>query len=414
MFTITTAEDITMRFVTKFDPLSVTLRYVAVVSVSKWEAYLVQGSPYLTMKYLNASPIFKPLTTFKSVQCPGDDDENFSDLLDEDDTGGRRSLFGVCSMSDTSQGVVTMRGVQFIFKTQEGANWIMFSSEPMNLEFDAVGKTTISSTSPFTGIIRIAYIPSKEANEGASGSSTGLRRLIYHAGVYPTGGQVSWDFPRSQASNNKGATPLVNATSRSATIHFNYATKTMSDTSLRPNAATNALLMLALPHHAQLLPKNTLLNAKHFDLTYNCIKGPLTPVVGASWSYDEPLLDLEFDGPMSPMDANVKRKILDQLDKDLTKNLPEATENIYGFGKTVARLAQLAHIADILHSEGDGSGRHGNASSSRDQAASLLSGYLEKFLSGEVTDVLLYDSNLGGMVSKNGLADTGEDFGNGR
>jgi hypothetical protein len=95
--TISTVEDISNRYVTKFDPLSVTLRFVATVD-SKWETALVQGSPYATIKYLNATPVFKPLSTFKSVQCPGDDDENFSDLLDDSDSRERR-LFGVCSIS---------------------------------------------------------------------------------------------------------------------------------------------------------------------------------------------------------------------------------------------------------------------------------------------------------------------------
>jgi endoglucanase Acf2 len=93
--TIGTIEDISNRYVTKFDPLSVTLRFVATAEC-KWETALVQGSPYATMKYLNATPVFRALSIFKSVQCPGDDDENFSDLLDEDD--GRRRLFGVCSI----------------------------------------------------------------------------------------------------------------------------------------------------------------------------------------------------------------------------------------------------------------------------------------------------------------------------
>lgn len=95
--TIYTLENISHRHVTKFDPLSVTLRFVATVD-SKWETSLVQGSPYSTMKYLNATPVFRAMTTFKSVQCPGDDDENFSDLLDDDEGGKQRSLFGVCSV----------------------------------------------------------------------------------------------------------------------------------------------------------------------------------------------------------------------------------------------------------------------------------------------------------------------------
>jgi endoglucanase Acf2 len=109
--TITTVEDTSKRYVTEFDPLSVTLRFVS-TSDSKWETALVQGSPYVTMQYLKTTPVFKPLSIFSAVQCPGDEDENFSDLLDDvsdnegtssssskqQDFHRRRQLFGVCSM----------------------------------------------------------------------------------------------------------------------------------------------------------------------------------------------------------------------------------------------------------------------------------------------------------------------------
>jgi endoglucanase Acf2 len=99
--TINTAEAIKSRFVTRYDPLSVTIRFVATTG-SKWETTLVQGSPYTTIKYLNGTPTFKALTTFKSVQCPGDEAEDFHDFFVEDDDDDeytrRRQLFGVCSI----------------------------------------------------------------------------------------------------------------------------------------------------------------------------------------------------------------------------------------------------------------------------------------------------------------------------
>lgn len=104
--TISTVEQIANRYVTKFDPLSVTLRFIA-TSTSKWETALVQGSPYATMKYLNATPVFRPLSIFKQVQCPGDDEENFSDLIDEN-SEERRRLFGVCSIDVSIRSLVSV------------------------------------------------------------------------------------------------------------------------------------------------------------------------------------------------------------------------------------------------------------------------------------------------------------------
>lgn len=311
-------------------------------------------------------------------------------------------------LQDSARDQTTMRGVQFIFKTQEGVNWIMFASEPMNLVYDSIRKTTIVSSAPFSGVIRLAYIPASA--DDSSLSSTGLRRLIYHAGVYPTGGDVAWDF-KTPASSVMKKPITSNSTSRTGTVHFNFKTQTMTDSSLRPNAATNGLLMLALPHHARLLPKSVMLRKQHFDLTYRCIKGPLTAVVGSTWTYEEPLLDFGFDGPLQGWDKGIRRTILDQVGKDLERVLPTRTENIYGFGKQVARLAQLVHITHKLQVN----------DSTDDQAAKLLvkgSGllryHLEMFLSGNVEDGVLYDSNMGGIVSAHGLADKGEDFGNGR
>lgn len=79
---------------------------------------------------------------------------------------------------------------------------------------------------------------------------------------------------------------------------------------------------------------------------------------------------------------------------------------MYGFGKQIARLAQLSHIAAVLTSD---VGKNSLAV----QIGEVLHGLLASFLSGESTDELLYDTNFGGIVSKNGLRDSMDDFGNG-
>jgi endoglucanase Acf2 len=413
--TISTQEDVQNRYITKFDPLSVTLRFVSTPE-SKWETSLVQGSPYATIKVLNSTPVFTPLSTFKSIQCPGDDNEIFGDFVEKEDEGWRRRrLFGVCSIDESDEKKTTIRGVQFMFKTAEGLSWIMFSSEPMNLEFDAAKKTTIKSSALFTGIIRLAHIPEMNSNEKTADpyektadSSTGLRRLIYHAGVYPTGGQVSWEFhaPLSPATGATSSDKKSESSGRHATVTFNYVTQTMLDASHIP------LLMLALPHHADLLSASIMLKSKMFDLVFQSIKGPLTPVVGSTWSYTEPLLDIGIDGPFQEIDPRIRRQLLEQIDDDLGQLLPTSADNIFGFGKQIARLAQLTHIAKKVHKDGDQN--NGFETGIAEKGTALLSNYLEMFLSSQVTDKLVFDSNLGGLVSTNGLLDPGEDFGNGR
>jgi endo-1,3(4)-beta-glucanase len=324
----------------------------------------------------------------------------------------------LCDLQDSSREETILRGVQFILKTQEGMNWIVFASEPVTLSYNTITKTTVSAEKQFTGIIRIALVPSATSSNDDDAvqvhSSTGLRRLIYHAGVYPVGGDVSWDF-RTASSSMSSSSKKADSTSV-ATVHFNYATRTMTDNSQQTNPE---LLMLVLPHHAQLISKGSLLGGKHFDIEYNCIKGRLSPVVGSSWGYDEPLPDIGFDGPLQDWDLRVRTKILEQVDEDLDRLLPTKSENIYGYGKQVARLAQLTHIIVKL-GEAENSTKSKSASTSSDgdgrfqKAHDLLWNYLDMLLSGEVGDALLYDSTMGGIVSTNGLSNSGEDFGNGR
>jgi endo-1,3(4)-beta-glucanase len=304
-----------------------------------------------------------------------------------------------------------MRGVQFIFRTPEGDNWIMFTSEPINLKFDKIRKTTISAAAAYTGVIRLAYIPSGERNdEKTFDSSTGLRRLIYHSATYPVGGQISYEFHSTMTQSSTSSTDDM---SRRATVTFNYATQSMVAPALK-STSTQSLLMLALPHHAALLSDSVKLSQKKFDLKYQCIKGDMAPVIGSSWSYEEPLYDLEFDGNFRPLNESDRDLILEQVEDDLNRVLPTFAENIYGYGKQVARLAQLAHIADQLEPKTASDENTTSTHSLLGKAKKQLSKYLEAFLSSDVSDGLLFDSQMGGLVSSNGLHDKGEDFGNGR
>ncbi len=315
-----------------------------------------------------------------------------------------------------------MRGVQFILKTPEGANWFMFASEPIDLVLDNVSKTTISAAAPFTGVIRLAYIPPEdESTDRTLDSSTGLKRLVYHSDVYPVGGAVSYDVRRAGMSSMGSASlskSYANTASNRASVTFHFETRSMLSNSGATKSAKNGkLLMLALPHHAKVIPKSDVLDNTRFDVNYKCIKGNMTAVVGSTWSLDEPLYDIDFDGPKREVDEKIKGLILQQIEEDMHQVLPSPAENVYGYGKQVARLAQLAHIADQFERkvvEGKNTTENSQHSGVVDRVTSQLSIYLEAYLSSEVSDELLFDKNLGGICSKNGLLDKGEDFGNGR
>lgn len=117
-------EQVQQRYVTNFDPLSVTLQFQTSASTSNtdtddsslgkgsWQTFLVQGSPYTTLEYDTVTPRIKALSTFKYVACPGEEgmntqdfDDNFSDDDGSHNSGGRRTrrrrrhLLGVCGVS---------------------------------------------------------------------------------------------------------------------------------------------------------------------------------------------------------------------------------------------------------------------------------------------------------------------------
>ncbi len=322
--------------------------------------------------------------------------------------------------------------------------------------------------------------------------SSAFKNLVYYSHLYPVGGTISWDFktisvsPSSspfQSSNSNdsskswfrrffdgiGDTVWLTITSNNflnrqnstksnimnsnangddkkqrtiGTLSFKYSVRSMYDSSIIMNVTNVAsqdsafvqdnLLMLALPHHAQVLPSKMIVN--DFDTTYHCIKGAMTPIVGTLWSYDELLTNIEFDDvnnteKLSLMDESVMNVIIDQVGKDLNRVLPTLTENVYGFGKQVARLANLAKIVDDLYhvlneknvnaiqnQQNETNTSDGQLEVLRSlytQSTTMLHHFLAAFFTNRNSDNLVYDANFGGVITRNGLINMQEDFGNG-
>lgn len=154
-------------------------------------------------------------------------------------------------------------------------------------------------------------------------------------------------------------------------------------------------------------------------------------------TYDEMLTDIEFNDlnnteKLKSMNQDVRNTILDQVDQDLDRVLPTLTENVYGFGKQIARLANLAKIvydfqqaSSNIENSDDESNKNSTAISTSVQtdetkleqlskkANGLLLKYLSAFLDDVNSDNLLYDANFGGIITRNGLLNRQADFGNG-
>jgi len=484
-----------MRHVVSFDPLSVSVRFLNSEHEERssyWESYIVRGSPYITIKYRAATPMISPLSNFKSVMCPRDDSGNYKDAptmnkaqdgaapdeaTGKDGADSRQRLldiaggaWGVCSMTSGGepQADVTLTGVQFLFQTQENLTWLVFASSPITLIYDATGKRTIKATKPFTGVLRFALVPpptddSGVASAGSAGfhdsvqlsASSGVKRLIYHASVYPVSGHVEWEFQKETTVGSKsnlnqvlssvvgdGISSIGNTlgtitsgstgSNKYAAVKFQYDILSMSDTTQQStdrSSLKSQLLMLALPHHVDQMSTG-MLKGDQFDLGYQCIKGMMQPVVGDSWAYEEALPTLGFDDDetlhsLSTMDEAIRNSILDQVKKDLVRVLPAFDENVYGFGKQTARLAQLVHIGHMLSlPSARGKSKQEEDKDTNDiphpapgfveDGLDSLRKYVCTFLRDGQNDKLLFDSKFGGMVTMDGLEDTQADFGNGR
>ncbi|KAL7473531.1 hypothetical protein ACHAXS_013985 [Conticribra weissflogii] len=525
-----------------------------------WDTYIVQGSPYITSKYYNLRPELTALSDFDDIQCPPTMMQHSSQASNSTISNGNlrrnlqesimqhRDLFlsalksessatsaniaiskklGICEVSsDSTHFKKYITGVQFVVTTKEGLTWLVFTSEPITFQFDQAAKRSLQSKGVFGGIIRLALVPPPPTSPGSpptsesSGvrpfdmeelaSSPGVKRLIYHAGAYPIGATVSWEFrsgirvplasvlsdpnkghrktqqklnntrvsviqehptkkhQQSEQANRRTASITAKENNiGTVTFHFD----TMHMTSSSPSSKV-PLLMLCLPHHSASMSSadDMLIRPNEFELVYRSIKGRMVPIVGSTWSYEE---DLTFTGfgdevltippslannaanvngassetsttttrtsgrhpniseytAISVLDQSVRNLLLETVESDLKVNLPVLSSGAYAFGKGLARLAQLAHIADVTErangqekgnsSDSNLGNRTSSASSESGKSTSrraykLLEKYLTLWLLGDGGDGLLYDANLGGIVSKQGMEDIYADFGNGR
>ena len=540
--TLGSAEGISSRHVVRFDSLSVTLRFYSggenPIQKRSWETCIVQGSPYVTAVYSGLTPELRALSDFTDISCPPtlqegeaaasqqqhpkhDDGSNrrrrrrkleFSASSNSASTATAGKKLGICDLatdSSTQKKVIT--GVQFVVTTKEGLTWLVFTSEPITFELDKDAMRSIQSREKYTGVIRLALVPPTSSNAAASmsdgssatrsldvghlSSSSGVKRLIYHAGAYPVGGTVSWDF-RSGTRY-----PLATSTSSSISANKAHSRRAMEQNVTRHRMTTDApkdnnigtitfsfdtnhmtasspstdvpLLMLALPHHAASISsaEALLLRPDDFDLFYHSIKGRMVPVVGNTWSYEEELTFIGFGDDPSPtsslsttgasapsqrssiheftaisaLDQSIRDLILETVESDLKVNLPDLSGGAYSFGKQIARLAQLAHIAGAIDAANiievdaevdrikndtendliqipisssmlpplDMASSETRGRESR-RAFALLEKYLTMWFGGRSEERLVYDAQLGGILSKVGTEDINADFGNAR
>jgi endoglucanase Acf2 len=179
--------------------------------------------------YANLSPELRALSDFEDITCPlwegevppqqqqlkHDGERNLDDLATSSSSSALTATLdkklGICDKAmDLSMQKKVITGVQFVVTTKEGLVWLVFASEPITFELDRDAMRSIQSREKYNGVIRLALVPPTTMNADAStsdessgtmsldtgklSSSSGVKRLIYHASAYPVGSTVSWDF----------------------------------------------------------------------------------------------------------------------------------------------------------------------------------------------------------------------------
>ena len=252
--------------------------------------------------------------------------------------------------------------------------WLLYTSFEAPLEWQR-GEERVTASSRVTGVIRVAFLPLLD-------DPSALAVLLQYASCYPTGASVLVSHPKDSVS------------------HVTYKYKT---------EGTGNLLMLALPHHVDLLGSSirnsAVSRAAQRALRHMwTMKGRAVAVVGKEWvlqygTLEEAQWVYALEGRVISTDR--LNTIAASLQTDVDTTPPSALDP-YTFGKEAARMAMLALIADNL-----------GIADARKTALSKLEIALTPWLAGTNPDLLVYESTWGGVVPSRGLQDRLADYGSG-
>lgn len=159
------------------------------------------------------------------------------------------------------------------------------------------------------------------------------------------------------------------------------------------------LLMLAHPLHLRLLSGG---GAVLDDLKYKSIDGDLVGIVGSSWVLQSDPVSVTWHS-INGVGEEFHSEIISALVKDVEglNSAPITTTSSYFYGKSIARAARLALIAEEV-----------NFLQVIPEVRKFLKGAIEPWLRGTFNgNGFLYDGKWGGFVTQQGSSDSGADFG---
>ncbi|MCB0724142.1 MAG: T9SS type A sorting domain-containing protein [Ignavibacteriae bacterium] len=346
-----------------YTDLSATIRFTNTSNTNQYyEAPLVRGMPYVTMIYNSVIP---------GVYFPSPAVLKVNDL----------TVSNGQQFTGTSFKVETTGSPGTAFRAQ---TWMIYSSSSITLEFSQSPQTLgLVATGPFTGYLRVAHVTYDGEGITSQQITDKINLLNRYAKFVPVKGEVA-------ASIGTG--------SSTASINFNFTR--YNEGSL----GSDSLLMMALPHHADIIS-----NPTSNTLKYAVLKGNLTEVYGKSWTMTEDLPVYSWypqNGKLATVPLQWCDTVQHYVNEDLFLfNRLYLWQDIYSRGKNLAKLARAIVIADELFERDNV--RYASVQNTVQMMRDSLKLYLGAYLDGKPTllpsatfkDSVLYDAKYGGLIS---------------
>ncbi len=363
-FGTTSPANFTPVILNDYTDLSATIKFYNTGSPGNYYyAPIVRGMPYVTMFYNNVIPgIYFPAPAVWKV----------NDII----AAANQTFTG------TEFKVQTVLGDPGLFRSQ---TWMLFSSQPITLQFSQGAQTLgLIGQTNFTGYIRAANLT--YFNDPNAGDTTSRMQLLRaYAKFVPIKGEVGASIP-----NGSGT----------ATMNFNFTRYNEGGLS------GDSLLMMALPHHADILQGSTT-----NILKYQVLKGNMSEVRTKTWTMTEQLPGYSWS-PKSGGLANVPLSWCDTLNYYVNGDFVHFNRqyqwmDIYSAGKTLARLGRIIEIADELYDRDQS--RYASMQPLASRMRDSLQIFLGRWLNGNSSiysdgisyhkDSLLYDTKFKGIIS---------------
>jgi len=367
------SESKSKRSIESYDTLSVQVQWEA-KDGSFAKSRLVQGDPYISMEVNSAS---ERALTIASKQTM---------ILSSRGSGQGSPSICDPNLSKADRPTSVTGSIFDIYTASSDQTWRLYTYPSASIACPYPIDTNHTATSidfleEFKGVIRLAMImncttgsskncfePSGLPLDPSQRSDPAFPNLIdAYSGVLLTGGEVSYQTENDHAVN----------------IQLKYKSR-----SLTKDNEGNAPLLLALPHHISagvLNDQQEYLPGKHRSMI-----GTQTPFAGQVMNLNIPLPEILW-GDERPITGDVKaieEAMKADADYDIKAQWQMGVGDPYNAGKLNARLARLALIAHQL-----------NQTKVADNFLQKLEKYQSLWLSGSSPNPLIYDKDMGGVVS---------------